>query len=504
MCIFYIHFSKDKPIFGKMYVFMSDFSKDNPIIGRKNEIEVFERLKQSNQAEFVTIFGRRRVGKTFLVREYFKDLSVFEFTGAFEAENAIQVFNFFAQLKRQSNLFEDAKPPKNWAEAFNYLTDYLLQTSKNNSKMVVFIDELPWLDQPKSGFLSALEYFWNQHGSQIKNLILITCGSAASWIIKNLVNAKGGLYNRITQRIELKPFTLSETEEFLQSKYLKFTRFQITQLYMVMGGIPFYLNAIRQGLSVSQVIDELCFESGGLLSNEFKPLYHSLFKNAQNHIAIIEALASHPYGLTRKKLLSQTKIPNGGAFTRVIENLEDSGFIKALAPFGKRNKDTIFRVIDFFSIFYLKFIKNNVSERKNVWESLASEANFSSWTGYAFENICLAHLNAIHQKLSIAGVYTQVSSWRFEGNDEIGGAQIDLIIDRKDGIIHLCEAKFSSNNFIISKDYTAKLRQKRTVFQYINQSKKSIVTTLLTSFPAVQNQYYSEEVHSEICIDDLF
>jgi uncharacterized protein len=472
------------------------------IIGREKEIEIFERLLQSDRAEFLTIFGRRRVGKTFLVREYFNDKIVFDFSGAYEVDIAIQLHNFWNEYKRFTTSNQSNIPPKNWTEAFNYLTDYLYTFS--GKKVVVFIDELPWLDQPKSGFLSAFEYFWNQHGSKMKHLLLITCGSAASWIIQNLINAKGGLYNRITQRIELKPFSLLETERFFQYYHLKFTRYQILQLYMVMGGVPFYLQAIKQGKSVSQVIDELCFEQGGLLTDEFRPLYHSLFKNAENHIAIIEALASRPYGLNRTDLLSITKIANGGTFVRVLQNLIDSGFVKFLTPFGKKNKDTVFRVIDFYSIFYLKFIQGNVSDRKNVWQSLASSSNYKSWSGYAFENICLAHLRPIHEKLGIAGVFTKVDSWKFAGNEEVNGTQIDLIIDRNDGIIHLCEAKFTEDEFVITKDYNTKLRYKRVAFQHITKTKKSVVTSLITTFPAIQNQYYFEEIHSEISADDLF
>jgi uncharacterized protein len=472
------------------------------IIGREKEIEIFNSLLQSDRAEFLTIFGRRRVGKTFLVREYFNDKIVFDFSGAYEADITIQLHNFWNEYKRFNPTNQSNIAPKNWTEAFNYLTDYLYTFS--GKKVVVFIDELPWLDQPKSGFLSAFEYFWNQHGSKMKHLLLITCGSAASWIIQNLINAKGGLYNRITQRMELKPFNLLETEKYFQYYNLKFTRYQILQLYMVMGGIPFYLQAINQGKSVSQVIDELCFEQGGLLTDEFRPLYHSLFKNAENHIAIIEALASRPYGLNRTDLLNITKITNGGTFVRVLQNLIDSGFIKPLTPFGKKNKDTVFRVIDFYSIFYLKFIQGNVSDRKNVWQSLVSSSNYKSWSGYAFENICLTHLRPIHEKLGIAGVFTKVDSWKFAGNQEVSGVQIDLIIDRNDGIIHLCEAKFTKDEFIITKDYNTKLRHKRVAFQHITKTKKSVVTSLLTTFPAIRNQYYFEEIHSEISADDLF
>ncbi|MDP5120533.1 MAG: ATP-binding protein [Spirosomaceae bacterium] len=474
------------------------------LVGRDQEKKIIDRLLKSDKAEFLTVFGRRRVGKTFLIREHLSEKIVFDFTGAFEADTSIQLYNFYSQFQRLKPNQGDISPPKNWSEAFDLLTDFLLTFANESKKIVVFIDELPWLDRPRSGFITALEYFWNQHGSKMNHLLFITCGSAASWIIKNLVNAKGGLYNRVTQHIDLKPFTLAEVKLFCQENNLKFTEIQIIQLYMALGGIPFYWQAVEKGKSVEQVIDSLCFKTGGLLTAEFKPLYHSLFGNAENHIAVVEALAKHPYGLNRTQLLKSSNLQDGGTFNRTIENLTNSGFIKMLAPFGKKSKGAVYRIVDFFSTFYLKFIAGNVSDRTNVWQNLASKSNYAAWSGYAFENICLTHLPDIHRALGISGVFTNVSSWQFKGNDEVGGAQVDLVIDRNDGIIHLCEAKFTNSEFIITKEYNATLRKKRTIFQHITKTKKMVVTTLITTYPAFQNKYYNEEVHSEITADVFF
>jgi predicted AAA+ superfamily ATPase len=474
------------------------------IIGRQKEKEILDRLLKSPQAEFVTIYGRRRVGKTFLIREHYSKNIVFDFTGSMDTSTSIQLYNFYNELNRVNQKDNTGKLPNNWSEAFKLLTDFLYSFKKHKGKIVVFIDELPWLDKPKSGFLQALQYFWNQHGSKMKNLIFITCGSAASWIIQKLLKSKGGLYNRVTQRIELKPFSLSETEAFFAYKNLKFTQYQIIQLYMVTGGIPFYLNFIKNGKSVQQAIDELCFEEGGLLTNEFKPLYQSLFKNADYHIEIIRVLAKHHNGLSRKQLLEKTNIPKGGTFSRVIDHLLDCGFMKALPSIDKKAKDSTFKINDFYSLFYLKFIEGNIVSRKNTWQSLANSANFASWSGYAFEIIWLNHQENIHASLGISGVYTKVNSWRFAGNDEIAGVQVDLVIERNDGIIHLCEAKFTNSEYTLAKEYTGKLRQKRAAFEYITKTKKSVVTTLLTTYPANRNSYYNEEIHSEVSMDALF
>jgi uncharacterized protein len=474
------------------------------VIGREQEQGTFKKLLQSPQAEFAVIYGRRRVGKTYLVKEFFEEQLVFSFTGSYETETAIQINNFYLELKRVWALNEAAKAPQNWSEAFHLLTDYLLTFKGKPEKIVVFIDELPWLDRTGAGFVSALAYFWNQHGSRMNNLILMTCGSAASWILRKLLNDKGGLHNRITKRIELKPFTLRETEAFCAYKNLKFTQYQIAQLYMVMGGVPYYWQAIEQGKSVPQVIDQLCFEQSGLLATEFKPLFQSLFRNAENHIAIIETLAKYPYGLTRYQISEYSKIGNGGTFSRILEQLIDCGFVKVLNPFGKKTKDAVYRIIDFYSIFYIKFIQGNVSDRTNVWQNLSNGASYQSWTGYAFENICLTHLKSIHEALGISGIYTQVSSFHFKGDETLPGVQIDLIIDRNDGIVNLCEAKFSNTEFVLTKEYTATLRRRRTVFQQVSKTKKSITTVLLTTYPALQNKYYTEEIHAEVSLDRLF
>jgi uncharacterized protein len=474
------------------------------LIGREQEKGTFTKLLKSEQAEFVAIYGRRRVGKTYLVRQFFQEQIAFSFTGSFETETNIQINNFWTELKRVYPKAELQESPRNWSEAFHSLTDFVYTLQETNTKIVIFIDELPWLDRTGAGFISALEYFWNQNGSQFKNLIFITCGSAASWMIAKLLKAQGGLHNRVTCRIELKPFSLKETKEFCDYKNLKFNHFQITQLYMILGGIPYYWQGIEQGKSVAQVVEKLCFENNGILANEFEYLYHSLFKNAEKHIKLIEALASHPYGLTRNQLLEETQITNGGNFVRAIENLTDCGFIKSLEPYGKKNKDTVFRVIDFYSVFYLKYIKRNIVDRNNIWQNLSVSPSYNSWMGYAFENICLAHLRQIHTALGIGGVFTKISSFYFKGNEELPGAQVDIVIDRNDGIIHLCEAKFTNIEYVLNKEINKAFRRKRMVFQEITKTKKMVVSTIFSSYPAIQNQYFNEEIHSEVSLESLF
>lgn len=473
-----------------------------PIIGRERELSKLDNIIASDHPEFLVVYGRRRVGKTFLIRHHLEKNMVFDFTGSFAATLQRQLDNFYNQYVRWTSN-KKALPPKSWTQAFDLLTDYLISLNRRK-RIVVFIDELPWLDTRRSGFLSALEYFWNQHGSQMTNLLLVGCGSAASWIRKKLLKAKGGLYNRVTQRIHLQPFSLKETEQYLVSRRLKFTKYQILQLYMSLGGIPFYLKDVPANSSVDQVLDQLCFTPGGLLADEYKQLYYSLFKNADDHISIVEGLASKPNGVTRSDILKISGLPDGGTFTRALSELIDCGFVMSYKPHRKKKKDTVYRLIDLYSLFYLKYIQFNVSKRRNTWQSLKSASGYNSWSGYAYENIALLHIDQIHHELGIDGMHTDVSSWRHSGNDEVPGSQIDLIIDRPDDIIHLCEVKFTNKEYLLDKEYSKKLRQRMSIFQHLTSTKKLVLNTLITTYPAIHNQYYREEIDSEVTMEELF
>ena len=362
---------------------------------------------------------------------------------------------------------------------------------------------MPWFDLPKSEFIDALEFFWNQHVSKMDNVLLIACGSASSWIRKNLINARGGLYNRITQRIKLMPFNLYETELFIRKSGAKLTQYQILELYMVMGGIPFYLKEIERGKSATQLIDEICFSPQGLLYDEYAQLYHALFKNAEQHIAIIEVLAAQPQGMTRTDLALKTKMSEG-TLSKILEELIECDFISIFQPFLNKKKDAIYKLTDLYSLFYLKFIKLNKGTGNRIWEQLSNQSTYSAWSGYAFENICMMHVQQIKSALGIRGVFTKHSSWKFKGNDELPGAQIDMIIDRADQIINLCEAKFTKENYALTKNYSEQLRLKKTVFKQSTGTKKATFTTLLTTYPALKNKYYLEEIENEVTMDKLF
>ncbi len=473
------------------------------LTGREEETAILKDLLRSDKPELLAVYGRRRVGKTFLIKTFYRDHIVFSCTGEYKASTAIQLANFNEKLKSWFPRKAKGPAPQTWQQAFIRLRDMLLSL-KSRKKKVIFFDELPWMDTHKSGFLSAFGYFWNAYASDMPGIVVVICGSATSWIIDKVVNNKGGLHNRITRRIRLLPFTLRETEAFLLSKNIRYSRYELLQLYMVMGGIPAYLNEVKRGKSVAQNIQAICFSKDGLLTGEFDNLYTALFRYPERHIQIIRALAKSNIGLTRSRLLSAGKLPSGGTLTKTLSELIESGFVEKTYPFDKKEKESLYRLVDEFSLFYFRFIYQQKSRLKDQWITRQATPQYQSWCGYAFENICIRHIVQIKQALQIGGVQTGISSWVFAGSKTEKGAQIDLLIDRADHIVNLCEMKYSNNIFLINKRYATDLQSKKEVFRMQSRSKKSIHLTMITTYGTADNNYKTQWVDSEVQMNELF
>jgi len=469
------------------------------LIGRQDELVRLKELIENRSSSFVAVYGRRRVGKTFLIRNAFSSFD-FQVTGMANVNTATQLSNFHIALKRYDSPSVDRPLATSWLEAFTQLTSLL--ESKASEKKIVFLDELPWLDTAGSGFLPALEHFWNSWASARTDILLIVCGSAASWIINKLLNSRGGLHNRVTNRIPLQPFTLKECELFFSSRGATFDRYQIVQLYMVMGGVPFYLSQVDPKLSAAQNIDRLCFTESGILRAEFDNLYHSLFQKAERHVQIIEALSKKAKGLSREDLLKASKMPNGGGTTRILRELEESHFIRKYRAFGKKDKNSIYQLTDFYSLFYLRWIKDYNPSDRDYWISQLDTPNQNIWAGYAFEQVCLEHISKIKQGLSIGGMKTETSAW--SGKTDTSGAQIDLLIDRADRVINICEMKFSIDPFVISKSYAEDLKRKIRVFKEVTKTRKAVHLILITTWGLVRNNYSDMLVQNELKMDALF
>jgi uncharacterized protein len=472
------------------------------LIGREKEVTILNDLLHSEESELVSIIGRRRVGKTYLVQSVFKNRINFEVTGIQHATNKEQLENFAIALGFYTRSSIPLQRPISWLEAFRLLILHL-ESRGNQEKQVVFFDELPWLDGHRSGFLNAFGFFWNSWAVKNKILVVI-CGSAASWMIKKVVQNKGGLYNRITKRIHLNPFSLRETELFLQSRALNLNRYQITELYMAVGGIPHYLKEIQKGESVAQSIDRICFEPQGTLFDEFGQLYPSLFEQADNHMAVGRALATKWSGLTRTDISSISGISNGGGLTKTLEELQYSGFIAEYLPFGRVKRETIYRLTDEYSLFYLKFIETMKKEGAGIWKNFQATPSYRTWSGYAFESICLKHLPEIKRSLGIAGIFSTSSAFYRKGTEGMAGCQIDLLIDRDDKVINLCEIKWSNSEFILTKKYAAELREKAALFQHYSKTKKQIFITFISTYGVLQNEHSQGLIDKEIKLAELF
>ena len=470
------------------------------MIGRKEEIQILSDCLNSGKAEFVALFGRRRVGKTYLVKEFFNDTFSFYSTGVQNVNLRQQLRVFNESLIRYGDKTKTI--PKDWFEAFSRLKNLLesdgVQKNCGSGKRVVFLDELPWMAGAKSDFKSALDYFWNSWASSQKDLLLIICGSATSWIINNIVKDTGGFYNRLTRQIHLMPFNLEECEQLLVSNGMQMTRKQVVEAYMIFGGIPYYLNYLKPRYSLAQNVDMLFFGENGPLRYEFTQLFKSLFKKADSYINIIRLLGKKRCGLTRSQMLESKKTVTGKELTKCLDDLEQCGFIRRYSDFSKKTNGGYFQLVDSLCLFHLTFL-----ERKEIgsWLDFMGTPAYYAWAGLAFERVCFQHIRQIKQALGISGVSSRETAWTSRKSDP--GAQVDLLIDRKDDVINLCEIKYSQDEFSIDANYEKNLINKIETFRNETKTKKSVWLTMLT-FSGLKKNSCSGIVMAELTGDDLF
>lgn len=472
------------------------------LIGRKPEQKELLDAANAEYSKFVAVYGRRRVGKTFLIRETFNYSFTFQHTGLARGKMKDQLLSFRASLQTASG--KKSKQFKSWYEAFFALEEWL--GSLPEGKKIVFFDELPWMDTPRSNFISGLEHFWNGWASARKDILLIVCGSATSWIVSELINNHGGLHNRLTNKILLQPFTLSECEQYSEMNRLGLSRYQMIENYMIMGGIPFYWSMLKRELSMAQNIDALFFsnEVEGL-PHEYQQLYASLFNNPEPYMNIVSALARRTKGLSRDEISKLARVRTGGELSKLLNELEWCGFIRKYNNIGKQSKDALYQLIDNFTLFYFQYMKGNKNNDSHFWTNNIGSPLHRAWSGLAFERVCLQHIAQIKEALGISGVLSNVYSWRTEADEDKGidKTQIDLLIDRNDGVINLCEMKFSGQEYAITEDEEMKLRRRRGNFIEATQTKKAVHITLVTPY-GLRQDAHSSIAQNEVTINDLF
>lgn len=474
------------------------------IIGREKEKRELQSIYNDSGPKFVAVYGRRRVGKTFLIREYFKDRFAFSHTGLspFDHERKFllrdQLQAFYYSLLDYG--LERGESPKSWLEAFRMLSR-LMERKDDGSRQVIFIDELPWMDTARSRFIPAFEHFWNHWASRRENILLIICGSATSWIEDNIINNKGGLYNRITNEIKLHPFTLGECEQYFKRRNMVVSRYDLAQIYMVLGGIPHYLSLMEKGLSVPQNIDRLLFGGNAKLSNEFDRLFGSLFIKPESHIKVVRELAKHRSGLTRNEILEACGIKDGGGASTILKGLVESDFIAVYYPFGEKKIEK-YRLVDPFCLFFLRFLDQKMNVESHFWQKNYNSPLLNTWKGYAFEELCFAHIHKIKQALGIGSISSTQSSWVLmaDGKQQM---QIDMLITRNDNIVNLCEIKFWKGKFAIDKNYDEVLRERVLALSHLLSMRQITHLTFITTFGIKDNEY-STQVQSSITLDDLF
>ncbi len=475
------------------------------MIGREKEQNELLRRYRGNHAEFIAVYGRRRIGKTFLIDETFRDKITFRHAGLSPVEGEgsgrmkAQLEQFYYSLLKYG--MKKSHRPEDWLEAF-FMLEMFLQERDDGTRQVVFLDELPWLDTPRSGFITALEGFWNNWCCTRHNLMLIVCGSTSSWILDKLINNHGGLYGRITHEIKLAPLNLRECEALIRENGVRLSRYDVTQAYMILGGIPYYLGYFEPGLSLTQNIDRLFFEKQAKLKDEYDRLFTSVFESPEYMKKLVETLARRSSGYTRKEIAASGGFSEGTRLTDALRALVAGDFAVRYVPFGCSKRDVHYKLTDFFCVFWLRFLSDPKGNPSNFWQSIRESPRGNTWNGLAFEKVCFHHVDQIKTKLGISGIRTNESAWTLK-NEQDGGTQIDLLLERSDNVINACEMKYTAKEFSVSKEYYRLLLHRHELLQEASSPRKTIQNTLITTFGLVYNEY-SGVFSNIITLDDLF
>jgi len=476
------------------------------IIGRKEEQKQLTDLYESGKPEFLAVYGRRRVGKTFLIRETLRDKITFYHTGLsiYEDEKPVttedQLKHFYHSLLTYGSDADHC--PKDWMEAI-YMLEELLEKLENGERQVVFIDELPWLDTDGARIVMAIDAFWNGWAASRDNLMLVVCGSAASWMLNNVIKERGGLYDRLTDDMKISPFNLQETEEFLLSKGVEMSRYDMVQAYMAVGGIPYYLNFFRKGMSLAQNIDALFFAPKAKLRLEFTKLFTSLFRYPENYVGAIRYLYTKRCGYTRDEIAAHLGLETGGTFSNILEALEESDFIRCYKPYDAAPYEKLYRLVDPFCLMWLHWKEKEAVTDSMFWQHNVNSSTLYRWGGTAFEEVCLMHVEQIKRALNMGAVQTEHSPYTLRGTVDHDGLQCDLIISRADRVVNLCEMKYSQDEFVIDKAYDKTLRSRMATVREGLKKTQTLQMTFVTTFGVKQNMY-SGIVQSEVTLADLF
>jgi len=470
------------------------------MIGRNREIRELNRAFESAESEFVAVYGRRRIGKTYLITEVLRGVMTFHAAGIEGEKKHVQLEAFRAELRRQGH----GRCPKlrSWIEAFGELECFL--EGRSDPKKVVFLDELPWFDSPCSGFLKAFEWFWNSWACARKDILLVVCGSATTWIMDKVINSRGGLHGRVTVEIPLVPFTLNECEQFVAYRRLGFDRRQILEAYMAFGGVAYYWCLLREGESMAQNFDRLFFGVSNELRVEFDRVFKSLYRTSTLHVEIVKLLGRVKRGMTRDDVVKGLGVASGGDTSRELKELEQCGFVRHYNVIDKCRYGGLYQLVDPYCIFYFDFLEGRRGNDLRHWTRNYNAPSVNAWRGLAFERVCLWHVDAIKRALGISGIEADVYSWRWVSPDASEpGVQIDMLIDRADGMVNVCEMKYSDEEYLFDKVESDKLRHRVEVFRRESGVRKSVQPVLICAHGIKDGKYTGDILH-HLSADDLF
>ena len=482
--------------------------KYSSIIGREEEIAVLERLYNSKKSEFLAIYGRRRVGKSFLVSEVYGTKIVFKSVGTYLKDNdrnyetyrRLQLDHFYDALLL-SGLGKEEQRPANWREAFLLLRKLLAGIRMR--RKVVLIDELPWLAGPQSSeMIAELGYFWNSWADDQRNIVLVVCGSATSWMLDNVIRDYGGLHGRLTGVIKLKPFTLAECARYYRKNGFRLSQYEMCIGYMALGGVPFYLDKLRNDLTMTENIDAIFF-ADEKIHQEYKDVYAGLYASKDRYVDIVKALGARFYGMTQAEIAIHLGIGRGGTLSQMIDNLVESGIIRKYPRYGKQRVEMVYQLKDFFSLFYLRFVEGT-QVRTGLWSTMHRTPIYNTWAGNTFELLCIEHLSKIQDTLRIASVDR---NYCWKGESPNGrGAQIDLLLESKSSRTdYVCEMKFSGSKYAITSDDEENLLNKLDAFAASKMHHKthSIQLVMVTTMGIAGGEHTSI-VNQAVTLDDLF
>ncbi len=471
------------------------------IISRKEEKKDLEYCERSKKSELICVYGRRRVGKTFLVEQTFRDFA-FRAVGLEKGTTKQQLKSFGQRLIEYGD--DIKQTPENWFEAFSRLDKILSGESIRrslNGKKIVFLDEFPWFATKKSDFLVAFEDYWNRRGTQDGDLLFIICGSATSWIIKNVIKNTGNMFQRVTKKICVEPFTLAETELFFKDREFDWSREQIAECQMIFGGLPFFFDLMNTSQSLVKNINRLLFDKDALFGDETKKLLDATLSESPIYEKILSKLAFARYGIKKSELQVEIAAPNG-TYGRAVQDLVDCGYVIEYKKKYEEYNPLYIQLVDPFLLFHYHYLSKE--KRIDSYEDLIGNiGRYDNWRGTAFEILCLNNTASIKSALGIRGVKTECYPWYNSTDKKNERVQIDMVIERADKITNLCEIKYTNKPFVIDASYEQELIKKRDIFKEKTGTSQAL-KVIIISAAGVSGTRYTSYISDIITLDDIF